>query len=347
MVLHRLINSRLYDEVFVAPAREADHLRIVAGYATPALLSKVLNDLPDVRISLLVGMVGSEGVLVSDHKGFVKLQAQHESRVEIFYTRSGTPVHTKLYVWSAAGSPTVAFAGSSNFTHNGFLIGIRAGAHSETLSSIDPAHGSAEFDRLMSPAVAITDPSLSQHVRMRLCARMAEPSSRSLSLDEAPDLTGAPNIILSLVRTSQPHKGYPHDGWGLNWGQRHERATKSEAGIPVPQQARQSAPGFFPTGEPGSRPHFAVTTDDHATMFMVVAEQSNKVLHSVPSNAEIGKWFRRRLGVGMDARVSIEDLRRFGSRFVKIYRIDDESYYLVYNSSLEAEGIEEYGFNPM
>lgn len=347
MTLHRLINSQLYGEAFVAPARVADHLRIVTGYASPAMLSRVLADFPNIRVSLIVGMVGLEGILLSDHEGFLALQAQHESRVNISYTKSGTSVHTKLYIWSNGGAPTVGFAGSSNFTHNGFLIGTRARAHSELLIPINPGDGAAEFDRLARRTVSITDSSLPQYVRMRLRARTTGTPLQLLNLNETPDITNAPSIILPLVRTSQPGRGFPHDKWGLNWGQRPGRAARSEAGIPVPSRAHQVAPNFFPTGAPHNRPRFAVHTDDSETIFMVVAEQGDKVLHSVPSNAQIGKWFRRRLGVTMDAKVTMEDLRRFGSRFVKIYRLDDEAYYLTYNSSLETEGIAQYGFPQM
>ena len=154
-------------------------------------------------------------------------------------------------------------------------------------------------------------------------------------------------VILPLVaqRASATGtvRGEPHKQWGLNWGQRPSRKEKNEAVIPVPELVWNSRPDFFPRGTVGDRPQFHVATDDGDSLFMCVAADNDKELHSVPSNAQVGRYFRNRLGVASGAEVTLRHLLRGGSRFVKMYRTADESYYMEYSPTADAEGARIYG----
>ena len=74
-----------------------------------------------------------------------------------------------------------------------------------------------------------------------------------------------------------------------------------------------------------------------------LAQSEDKALHSVPRNSEVGSYFRHRLGVASSVRVETDHLVNYGSRFVRIWKIDDERYFMQFDSSVESEGAYLYG----
>jgi len=80
---------------------------------------------------------------------------------------------------------------------------------------------------------------------------------------------------------------------------------------------------------------------------MSVAAQNDKELHSVPTNADIGAYFRRRLGLQSGVEVTLQDLARGGSRFVRMYRVGPESYHLEYSAAADSEGMLRYGMSEL
>lgn len=317
------------------------------------MLSRVLLDLEErgrrPSLDLAVGMAGHEGLPRRDHRAFLDLASMYEKQASVAYTRTDTSDHSKIYIWLTAGEPVRAFAGSSNFTQNGFRIGRRRDRHGEVLVEVDPRAAEGEFQRVHSAAIAADSPDVERFVnldRRRDWSRPTAPRSarRSTARDGGREVNA--ELILPLVALSTSTKGTVRGGvhttWGLNWGQRGSR-DRDQATIPYPKRAKEIAPGFFPVGVAGDRPQFLVTTDDEQELFMVVAEQGDKGLHSVPSNASLGRYFRRRLGLPEGAVVRDADLRRFGSRFVRFTRLDDESYLMEFDPSIEAEGRALYG----
>ncbi|ASJ57639.1 hypothetical protein BP422_22055 [Brevibacillus formosus] len=114
-----------------------------------------------------------------------------------------------------------------------------------------------------------------------------------------------------------------HEKSGLNWGQRHGREP-NQAYIPIPSAIHQQNPGFFPP-----RKHeFNLITDDGQSFVCVVAQDNNKALESSHDNSILGKYFRIRLGVPLGGKVQTTDLTQYGRDTVRIYKIDDETYYL-------------------
>ncbi len=338
----------------MAPAAYADELKIVAGYASPAMVSRVLAELPDsATLHLVVGMAGHEGVVIADHEAFTALQEANSDRLRVAYTTGGRSIHTKLYVWSRQGEGVEAYVGSSNFTQNGFLVGWRQSRHSEVLARTDPSQAMAEFARIESESLSAIHPDVENEIELHTRSRASLDSAAIADVPGAGGpLLGAESLILPLVaiRDYPPTgtvRGEPHRVWGLNWGVGRGRSNRNEASILIPQIARDDKPNFFPRGESGRRVHFLVGTDDNKSMFMSVAEQGDKALHSVPSNGALGEYFRFRLGVANGAVVTLDHLRAFGSRFVKFFRLDDETYHMIYSPDLEPEGMALYGFPPL
>ena len=250
-------------------------------------------------------------------------------------------MHSKLYLWMRDTEPICAFAGSSNFTHNGFLLGRRNLSRSELLVPVSADEALAEYGRIEADSISIEHPDLLDEVTVR--RKVDAPEWSESVLDDSVAFSqaiGLDTVVLPLVMTGGPKatRGEVHARAGLNWGQRPEHGREpNQAYIPVPAQIART--GFFPP----RGVQFLVNTDDNKAIMMVVAEDGDKALHSPQGNQLIGEYFRGRIGVANGAPVLRRDLDRFGSRFVRFYRADDESYFMEYSPSVEADGVRVYG----
>lgn len=343
-----LFSADLYRRGILDPvSRGANELRVISGYATPSMASQVLTDCRDefrrdVGLQLVVGMTGLEGISINAHRGFESLQEDPPAgRIRVQYMPTGLPVHTKLFVWLRDGVAVSAFAGSSNFTHNGFLLGRNGNSRSELLVEVDPTEALSEFTSIEKKSIAIDHPDLLDEVTVR--RKVAAPEWSEPALDDASafnELLGSETVILPLVMTGGPKvtRGEVHTRSGLNWGQRPEHNREpNQAYIPVPAPVARS--GFFPP----RGVQFLVSTDDNKAIIMVVAEDGDKALHSPQGNHLIGEYFRHRLGVANGAPVQTQDLLNFGSRFVRFYKTDDNSYFMEFDRSVERDGSAFYG----
>ena len=123
------INVDLINMVLLDPIRKgADKLIIISGYVSHNMASwhmKKINEesLPPIKISLIAGMYPIDGVNLDLHEGLkdlVNFRDKDYSSFECKYIYQGAPVHSKIYLWMKDDEPFVAFAGSANYTRNGF-----------------------------------------------------------------------------------------------------------------------------------------------------------------------------------------------------------------------------------
>lgn len=337
------LHSRdLYEVGLLSPIRSgANRLLVVSGYASPSIASQLLTDALDqfnrkIAIELVVGMTGLDGVPMGMHRGFESLLNEPRAdRLKVAYMPTGRAVHTKLYVWLRDQQLITAFVGSSNFTQNGFLVGVRNRDREELLTPVPADEAINEYQRIEAESIAIDYPSLWDEVAVR--RRVTTTESGSLLPDDfatSVQVVETENVLLPLV---MKRDGTVHPRSGLNWGQRPElRREPNQAYIPVPRAIARL--GFFPP----RGVQFLVLTDDDRAIIMVVAQDGEKALESPQGNHLIGEYFRNRLGVANGAPVTDDDLARFGSRFVKFYKTDDESYFMEYSPRIEQEGIQRY-----
>jgi hypothetical protein len=322
--------------VLIAPAREGcNELRILSGYASASFALYHLLELKeqlklDVGVQLNIGMAGESGIALSEHQALrAAVEALGGGWLTVRYSPSGRSDHTKAYAWSDSNVPSRAWIGSSNYSQSGFgMVGTRR----ETLVSTDPYATTELIERATDGFVSIDDPFvfdkvsiyelLSQEVRERVAAASTSPTIRPPQ--------GAPSVRLPLVqRTRNP--GEVHESGGLNWGNRPGR-NSSQAYIPVPAEVARS--GFFP---PRSFPFIAHTSEGDV-LFFTIAQDGDKALHSVPDNAAVGLWFRRRLGVAAGAFVTTESLERYGAKHVTFSRLDDGNYFMDFRPSSATDG---------
>lgn len=82
--------------------------------------------------------------------------------------------------------------------------------------------------------------------------------------------------------------GEPDKRSGLTWSQRDGR-DRDQSHIPIPVEHR----GFFPArGQ-----HFSCFTDNGSHLTLVVAQDEGTALPTPHDNSELGRYFRKRLGV--------------------------------------------------
>lgn len=75
-------------------------------------------------------------------------------------------------------------------------------------------------------------------------------------------------------------------------------------------------------------PMFKVITKDFGSFHMRMAQQGNKALHSVESNAILGEWIRKRIGAPSGGYVTKQMLELYGKTYVTFRKYADGTYLL-------------------
>ena len=303
-----IVTPNLADELIRKPLKEgAEEMMALCGYVSPAFVEtiyqmrtemegKIARPSP-IRLRLCVGMAGVPGgVRASQHQAFVK-QAMEE-RAEIrFWMDRRNPHHDKLYVWVREGEPFRAFLGSANASPTAY------GRQQNSMVEVEPEMTVARIMSVFEKSTPCQDVPETTFLK---------PEERDGRGEGGRDVVIGEQARLPLLdsRTGEVPKRS-----GLNWGQR-ERRDRNQAYLSIPKRYRD----FFPDrGEA-----FMVVTDDNHTMFMVRAQDGGKALHTAPSNATMGEYFRSRLGVDSGAYVTTEDLRRYGRTDVVFSHLPDQ-----------------------
>lgn len=372
IMIDLLLTENLFDRVLREPARSYRRVYILSGYATPAMLSKWIAEmkadgLEDVNLRLLVGMASRGGVSISDHRGFVEIQRRFPDRVDVKYVPHPYSAHSKIYIWHDSYGPVIAYSGSANFTSRG-LFAAGLGYHSEVLSIVDPNSAMNEYDNMDKISISVMDSkiddifdflhfeSIERHVSVYESAPGQVAQIFGLETSASCEYVVLPLVALNSSVAKGFRAGEVPPTSGLNWGHRSDGQSPrnpDEAYIPVPRAVHREHPGFFPggtragasaaSGGISGRIHFQIMTDDGKSMMFRLAQSEDKALHSVPRNSEVGSYFRHRLGVASSVRVETDHLVNYGSRFVRIWKIDDERYFMQFDSSVESEGAYLYG----
>lgn len=348
-----LLSDNLFETVLARYiARGADEIRIVSGYASPEMCTRLLLTAKDmgkrIRIRLIVGMTGYEGITVDTHQGLLSVQQEppHQSgSVAVQYVSNGISVHSKLFVWMRRNEPLDAWIGSANFTQNGFGVGFRRRKHQEVMTTTDVESALQYYSAVDGVSIAIDHAEVENEIAIHTRAVSTATSVATSEGERESDFIDRESVILPLI-VVRPGAGTPvgqvHLRSGLNWGQRPEqRREPNQAYIPVPIEIARS--GFFPP----KGVVFRVTTTDNKQFLMTAAQANDKALETPQNNSYIGEYFRMRLGLPNGAPVTVGDLDRFGSRFVAFYRVDDgdeePTYIMDYSPEQEDRGVDFYG----
>lgn len=314
-----MFTDNIAHRILFAPSLQgADTLRILSGYATPNMASWLIKkyqeqNLRPVNISLLIGMVPFDGLSVPIHEGFKELHGKaYPNAVERFtcsYVCENPPVHANLYLWLKDETPMLAYTGSADFVQNAFVS-----SRKEIMECCDPEEAHIFYDRVEANSIYCNHAEVEDNIILR-------PTHQILDSENMPITTLAGEDIISVSLSLLTKRGDVGEKSGLNWGQRAGR-NRNQAYIHLP--AKIAKTGFFPL----NGQHFTVVTDDGHTLLLRVEQQNNKAITTPLSNAQLGEYFRNRLGLGNGAFVSKEDLMNYGRTDVTFYKIDNEQYFM-------------------
>jgi len=339
----RVTDFDLFNNALVAPRVSAslpDSLKIVSGYATHAMAvshylaikelahrSKVTLPL---NIDLVYGMAGADGVSKINHRGFLSLQQHTEFEFDgafrCSYVQKPRSVHSKVYVWCRGEEPVRAFIGSANYSETAFKIPNRT----ETLAECDPTSALAFFSKIRQSTIecnqADRDKDFVAPVRS---TPIDKKRSGIISVENNINSPyhGMEKLTLSLLTS----KGNLGDGSCLNWGVKSDgKPRTSGRSVRDPNQSYigigvdVQRSGFFPD----IQHRFTVMADDGKILTCVRAQANGKGIETPQDNAELGRYFRMRLGLSSGAYITNADMKRYGRFDVVFYKQDDESYFM-------------------
>ena len=302
-----VFRPNIYKEVIKAPYDAGLHsARVITGFASSSFIYHVVHCLPSLSLEVTIGMAKHSGVSRWDHLEFKRI-SETTNRLTLRYFTGSPPVHTKGVLWGK-GASRRAFAGSSNFSWNGFRD------FGELMASVDPiafeeAFPTADLLDCRDPAVddsGIVVDSLGNKIPK--------------SLRDVAQSKEVVHLPLYSLKT-----GKIHSAAGLNWGQRPEyNREPNQAYIPIPKSVHDQHEGFFPNRDE----EFTVVTDDGESFVCVVAQDNSKAVETRYDNSILGRYFRKRLGVPLGNRVELEDLKQYGRMDVSVHKVSSDLFFL-------------------
>lgn len=307
-----MIIEDLEERILIDPFRQgADKLKILSGYASASMARRHLQEIDQIiatelkgrnlpTIDVVYGMAIKDGVPLAQHKAFVEMSTNlYLGNFKCHYLVVPPPVHAKLYIWLKDDVPISAFIGSANYTQTAFL-----GAQIEAMDQCNEKQALDAFSHYLGQALECEHDDVDASVVLHGSDTKAMDHLDSVSLSFIVKNTG-----------ETPRRS------GINWGQRLGR-DHNQAYLRVSSDIAGS--GFFPQrGE-----YFTVLTDDDLPMICVVAQDRDKAIHTVESNALIGAYIRKRIGVADGEYVTRAHFDAYGRTDVTVYKIDDETFYL-------------------
>lgn len=116
--------------------------------------------------------------------------------------------------------------------------------------------------------------------------------------------------------------------YGLNWGQREKRDPNQSYLQLTPEIYKSD---FFPV----KGKYFIVETDDNEILIMTRAQKDiGCALQTPESNALLGSYLRKRLGVPSGSEIKNEDLDRIGITDIQFIKKDDLHYRMIFGNGL-------------
>lgn len=312
----------MLSEVLLDSANDCDKLCILSGYASSAMVKRHIDMLSElekktgkhIKIELIIGMVPSDGISIIEHKAFKTLMDSRDDFVCSYIMYGRAPCHSKMYLWFKENMPFKAFVGSANYTQNAFF-----GNQYEALCSCDPVSVAEYYDKFSGDTAYCNHDEIED---MAFITSEVEFIKKVKRLEKEPKGAIEQTVVLSLL-TSKGHMGKTSS---LNWGQRDKR-NSDEAYIPIPVKVGRS--GFFPP----KKTVFTVMTDDGYILQCVMAQNDEnnpvpKAMETHNDNSEMGRYFRKRIGLASGAFVEKEDLEKYGRTDVVFVKLDDGTYYM-------------------
>lgn len=344
-----VFDKALFDYALIKPlfsSHAPDTLRIVSGYATHAMASRHLIETTAMKknlaVDLIYGMAGADGVRKADHLGFISLEGHKEFEYDgtfaCSYVKKPKSVHSKVYVWCKGAVPVQAFIGSANYSENGFNQPRRT----ETLAECDPISALDFFWETKKKTVPCAKANRDKDFPAKLRGYEIPTNfnqSLMIETDEKSPYRGCLKVVVPLING----KGNFGEGSGLNWGVMSDGTPRlsnkknpnsfrnpNEAYIRVPKKIAMT--GFFPEYNAKAKhkeeqKRFTIVTDDNEVFSCVRTSGGfGKEIETPQDNSELGRYFRKRLGLSDGAYIDVKTMKAYGRFDVTFYKTDEETY---------------------
>ena len=350
--MSRLILQDLRNAALIEPAtkRKADTLYIISGYTSHNFANEHLREVSNlgVTINLISGMPEDIDEVKKD--AYCDLQKTYEEQFHIHCVNEYPPVHSKMYAWFSGSTPIVGFAGSANYSSNGFPI--KQIKQQNQLTEANPIEIKDYFAQLLEISIPIQERTVKK--------RTDNTPHDSTFGDIRPggikwlndDRT---KVSISLVRRSG-HPPVPESS-GLNWeipnGSKRrpfrpdpkDRWKYDAAYLRVPKQVHKENPNFFPERDT----LLTLKTDDGKIFYCTIQQDDRKAITTtgerernpnLRGNRQLGLYLRKRIGVTHGDhhpkdgyKITLEDLEAYGRTDYTIEKISDESYFFDFSAS--------------
>lgn len=311
-----MISQEIMKAVLMDPAREGgNELRIVSGYASPAMLESHLRMFQgeglSVNIHLTIGML--QGKLDEQNKAsYLQVMSAEwggSKAASVSVISQGPSVHSKVYVWAGLSGFKKAFAGSANYSVSAMLEEktMEVCAEVNWQSASDYVRSCERNSQSINLVTATASSRLAEPAFMLSDAAPEESTIIRSEFIEIPLLVREGDIMQTPAKS------------GINWGQREGREP-NQAYLSLSPKIRN----FFPA--PSVR--FMVYTRRHGGFVAVRAQAEGKALQSSTNNSILGLILRQALGVKEGAYVTTSDVRRAGMESLRCYRLVSGDFYL-------------------
>lgn len=344
----------LYDPA-LREGKGCDHLQIVTGFTDCEMISNHLIGLHDggslyskkIQIDIILGMYRGSGLTLAKHQKIIETLNRINAitpniQTSCRYVYKEGEVHSKVYSWQRGGEPEAAYAGSANYSINSFRV------RREVLVDCSCREASKYYNSLLPDTVDCMDGNVVS--LLRLDSLQAKGSPELIHAAETISAFNYENLNYADLMKQTPidvlkvswltDKGQVGTTSGPNWGQRQKPGyyDKNNKWISynrdpnqayIPYNKSHQKPGFFPDRihpEDKNCPLFKAVTKDDGVFFMRMAQDNNKALHSAESNALLGRWVRKILGVPSGAPVRLQDFQRYGKTEITFRKYADDVF---------------------
>ena len=292
--------------------------RFVKGLSIEILLGMTKSSLSQKKHEDICRMVG----FLNSSKGMPKISCR--------YICNGPEVHSKVYVWTTPDDtvgelPQVAFCGSLNYTMNAFY------KRRESVSMCSSIMAYRYYKELLPDTIDCFDPAVSEKLKNVInntADTAVDPDNVEKDYLVYDEEIPVDTLNVSLLRADGSDTGY---GSGINWGIRKNGTRRDQNQAYIPYNRQDKKAGFFPDRvdpEDENCPMFKVITKDFGSFHMRMAQQGNKALHSVESNAILGEWIRKKIGAPSGGYITKQMLELYGKTYVTFRKYEDGTYLL-------------------
>lgn len=319
-----------------------NHLRIVTAFTDVERISKHLLQLFDgikkkeyvsnIKVDIILGMTKGTGLTEKKHKKLCERIRWLNSvigmpKVTCRYVVEGKQVHSKVYVWSKGHEVKVAYSGSANYSMNAFFV--RRECMDECNAKEALRYYRSIFKDTMDCFCADLKDKLTFAVKRNVEEDIEVTNLENLSWENYENTAPEEQIFISLLKANGQDTGY---GSGVNWGIRKNGYKRNRNQAYIPYNVKDRKQGFFPMVDAnGTYPVFKVIIKGYGAFYMRQAQAGGKALETPESNAIIGEWLRKEVGVPDGTYITKDMLEHSKGTKVLFKKFSDGIYTLEYS----------------